>query len=279
MDAILKYPRTPHLQGSRMQKGDEDLSQVPYAYLAGRYIVVEEKLDGANSGIRFDENAELRLQSRGHYLTGGGREKHFNLFKTWAAVHEEDLFCILGDRFLMYGEWMHAKHTVFYDTLPHYFLEFDLFDTVRRVFLSTAERRAVLSGSPVISVPVLYEGIAPKRLEELLALIGPSLGKSPAWRGSLREVAVREGLDPQRIARETEGSDLSEGLYIKVEERGETVGRLKWVRSDFLQTITENESHWLSRPIVPNQLAAGVDLFGPLSAGWPVPHERTEVRN
>ena len=53
-----KYPRTPHLQGSRLQPGDEDLDQVPFAELRGRFVVVEEKLDGANCGIRFDGAGE-----------------------------------------------------------------------------------------------------------------------------------------------------------------------------------------------------------------------------
>lgn len=26
---IHKYPRTPHIEGSRLQPGDEDLSQIP----------------------------------------------------------------------------------------------------------------------------------------------------------------------------------------------------------------------------------------------------------
>ena len=33
---IIKYPRTPHLAGSRLQPGDEDLSQVPFSCPAGR---------------------------------------------------------------------------------------------------------------------------------------------------------------------------------------------------------------------------------------------------
>ena len=36
---ILKYPRTPHLEGSRLQAGDEDLSQVPFSHLKGKYLV------------------------------------------------------------------------------------------------------------------------------------------------------------------------------------------------------------------------------------------------
>jgi hypothetical protein len=53
-----------------------------------------------------------------------------------------------------------------------------------------------------------------------------------------------------------------EGLYIKVEEEGVVKERYKFVRGDFLSRIADSESHWMARPIVPNELAAGVDLFG-----------------
>ncbi|MCL2091522.1 MAG: RNA ligase family protein [Micrococcales bacterium] len=268
MRSLLKYPRTPHLEGSRLQPGDEDLSQVPYDALVGRRIVVEEKLDGANSGLSFGDDAELLVQSRGHYLTGGAREKHFNLLKSWGATHETALFDVLDQRYVMYGEWMYAKHTVFYDWLPHYFLEFDLFDTEQGVFLSTAARREVLRGSPVVSVPVLYDGLAPRRLDDLLALVRPSLAKSGQWRQNLRRTAAQHGIDPGRAEAETQDSDLSEGLYIKIEEGHQTVGRLKWVRADFLQTIASSDTHWLDRPILPNQLAPGADVYAPVPTAW-----------
>lgn len=270
MDTLFKYPSTAHLQGSRLQAGDDDHAQVPYTALAGRFIVVEEKMDGANSGIRFDANYALWTQSRGHYLTGGGREKHFDVFKAWAAAHESRLLDKLEDRFLMFGEWMRSKHTVFYDCLPHLFLEFDIYDTQRQCFLSTAARRVLLAGSPVTSVPVLYAGVAPKRLADLVAMIQPSLAKTVAWRAHLREVAVRQGLDPERILAETDSSDLAEGLYLKVEEDDRTVARYKWVRADFLQTLLSSDSHWLSRPIIPNQLAPGVDIYADTQQAWPV---------
>jgi hypothetical protein len=82
---LLKYPRTPHLQGSRLQPGDADLAAVAFPEIAGRYLVLEEKLDGANSAISFDTDGALRLQSRGHYLTGGPRERQFGPMKAWAA--------------------------------------------------------------------------------------------------------------------------------------------------------------------------------------------------
>src|SRR4051794_23325822 len=81
---LRKYPRTFHLQGSRLQPGDEDLDAIPWSEVVGRYVVAEEKMDGANSGLSFDVDGTLHLQSRGHYLTGGPWEKHFNLLKQWA---------------------------------------------------------------------------------------------------------------------------------------------------------------------------------------------------
>jgi len=64
-------------------------------------------------------------------------------------------FAVLGARYIMYGEWMYAKHTVFYDRLPHTFLEFDVYDRKARVFLSTKARRALLTGLPIMPVPVV----------------------------------------------------------------------------------------------------------------------------
>ena len=88
-DTIIKYPRTPHIQGSRMQPGDEDLRQRPFSDIAGRNVVLEEKIDGANSAVSFTDDGELHLQSRRHFLTGGYRERHYDLMKQWGAVHKD----------------------------------------------------------------------------------------------------------------------------------------------------------------------------------------------
>jgi len=52
-----------------------------------------------------------------------------------------------------------------------------------------------------------------------------------------------------------------EGLYIKVEEDGAVIERYKYVRAGFLQTVFDSESHWMDRPLIPNQLAPGVSLW------------------
>lgn len=260
---LIKYPRTPHLTGSRLQPGDEDLSQIPFSCLAGRHIVVEEKCDGANSAISFDEDGGLLLQSRGHYLTGGWRERHYDLFKQWAGVHRDALYAVLGRRFIMYGEWMYAKHTVYYDALPHYFLEFDILDRETGRFLDTPSRQVLLKPLPVVSVPVLAEGMFRSR-EALLALLGPSRYITRAHTEHLREDARKLGLDEDRQCRETDPSDTMEGLYIKIEEDGQVADRLKYVRASFTQTVDASQTHWLDRPIVPNRLSCPTEkLFQP----------------
>jgi len=230
MRSIVKYPRTPHLTGSRVQPGDEDLAIVGVSELEGLPLVVEEKLDGSNAAISFDADGTLVLQSRGHVLTGGQRERQFDLFKRWARSHQESLWEILGAQYLMYGDWLYARHTIPYDDLPHYFLEFDVLDRDSGMFLSTDRRRALLAGSPVQSVPVLASSPVPA-LETLLTR--------------------------SRFS----SSETMEGLYVKWEADGHVLGRYKYVRQQFLQAVTDSMTHWMDRPIEPNRLRPGTDIF------------------
>ena len=230
MRGIVKYPRTPHLDGSRVQPGDEDLGIVGISDLEGLPLVIEEKLDGSNSGISFDDDGTLVLQSRGHVLTGGPRERQFDLFKRWASTYRDSLWRILGNRYLMYGEWLYARHTIAYDELPHYFLEFDILDRETGSFLSTDRRHALLAGSPVQSVPVLARSPV------------------PVWEKLLTRSRCSS-------------SELMEGLYVKWEADGHVRGRYKYVRRGFLQAVADSETHWMDRPIEPNRLRPGADLF------------------
>jgi ATP-dependent RNA circularization protein (DNA/RNA ligase family) len=213
-----------------VQPGDEDLGIVGNSDLEGLPLVIEEKLDGSNSGISFDDDGALVLQSRGHALTGGPRERQFDLFKRWASTYRDSLWSILGNRYLMYGEWLYARHTIAYDELPHYFLEFDILDRETGSFLSTDRRHALLAGSPVQSVPVLARSPV------------------PVWEKLLTRSRCSS-------------SEPAEGLYIKWEADGHVLGRYKYVRRGFLQAVADSETHWMDRPIEPNRLRPGADLF------------------
>ena len=259
MNAIRKYPRTEHLTGSRFQAGDDDLDAVPMATLAGMHVVIEEKMDGANCGVSFDGSGTLLLQSRGHYLTGGPRERQFDLLKQWAGAHSYKLLDRLSDRYVMYGEWLYAKHTTYYDALPHYFMEFDVLDTANGEFLDTSRRAALLAGLPVTPVKVLFEGEFPGETA-FRALVGRSHFITPEAPERFCADVERLGWDVERAVRQTDLSGMMEGLYVKTEAGGAVTGRYKFVRDEFLQTVTA-DGHWQDRPLVPNRLANDAELF------------------
>lgn len=251
---LIKYPRTPHLEGSRLQQGDYDLSQVPFSDVLGKPIVVEEKLDGANCAISFDGEGNLLIQSRGRYLTGGYRERHYNLLKSWANANRDALWGALGDRYIVYGEWMYAKHTVFYDALPCYFVEFDVYDRATGNFLDTARRKAITQPLGIVSAPVLSQGVFTSA-KQVLGLLGQSHYVTDGHMQTLAEVCNRLGLDAEKFVSQTDSSTTMEGLYIKVEENGIVTNRVKYVRAGYVQSASVATDDWQRRPIVPNQLA------------------------
>jgi len=261
---IVKYPRTPHLEGSKLQQGDSDHDQVSINTLRQTWPDTiwgqEEKLDGANCAVSFNDQLSMILQSRGHALRGGARERQFAQFKEWAHWIEGPLMERLENRFVMYGEWTFAKHTSFYDKLPHYFHEFDILDKETGCFLSTLARRRLLEGLPVCRVPVVNAEWPIDQID-LRTQLKRSTYTSPDWAANLARAAEAAGVDPARAALETAANDLAEGFYIKIEDEDHVLARAKFVHPRFLQTILDNDGHWSERPMIRNQLAEGVDLF------------------
>jgi len=251
-----KYVRTPHIRGSRFQHGDEDLEAVSFDELKGKHLVIEEKVDGANAGISFSPKGELLLQSRGHYLRGGPREKHFNVLKQWSSCHKERFFQALGTRYVMYGEYLYAKHTYFYDALPHYFMEFDVLDTHENVFLGTDSRSLLLMGLGIVPVLVLGQGRFDS-VDDIRKFIGRSNFITKNRRDNLITAAQQAGVEPDVAVKHTDMSSDMEGLYIKWEEDGLVKGRYKFVRETFTNSIMDQEDHWLNRPIIENALLPG----------------------
>jgi hypothetical protein len=139
-------------------------------------------------------------------------------------------------------------------------MEFDLLDLDTGRFLDTPNRRQLLQGLPLTSVPVLDSGTAVS-LNQVTRLLGRSQFKGDRWHENLTTEVAARGLKVDLALRETDPSNEMEGLYIKVEEEGHVIERFKFVRASFLTVVHDSNSHWQSRPIIPNRLADGIDLF------------------
>ena len=237
-----EYPRTLHLgdSGGRTSKHG-----CAFAEVAGHHLVIEEKVDGSHCGLGFDEHAELRVFTRNTVLESPPSRRDFALLDQLACEAIDELWDVLGDRYVLYGEWARVAHSIYYDALPSYFLEDDIFDREAGRFLSTPRREALVAALPPAfarSVVVLHSGSLTE-LAELHALVGPSTYKSERWRERC----------PDRGA--VEDSDDMEGLYVKQEDPDFVLRRLKWVRPAFLAHIARSGEHWRARDELLNRLA------------------------
>jgi hypothetical protein len=238
---FVKYPRTPHLFGSKGTDDDKHLSDVESAeFIADQSLIVEEKLDGTNVGLHFDGDGALVLQCRGHLITEG-MHPQYDLFKQWVAVKRFVLEDCLQDRFILFGEWLYARHSIHYRGLAHYFYEFDIYDKQLRGFLSLERRLAMLDGTGLQTVPVIHTGAIDR--EQLVALIGPSRFDSQFAN------PLSGQTDP-----------LMEGLYLRTEASGLVTGRAKFVRAEFVEKVRQSE-HWQHQEMTANRLEAGADIW------------------
>ncbi|RMD78106.1 MAG: DNA ligase, partial [Lentisphaerae bacterium] len=120
-------------------RGDKVLTESERDAFLTHEVTVEEKVDGANLGLSFDANGNVRAQNRGAYLhlPGSGQWKKLG---EWLALHTDILFEHLFDRYILFGEWCYAQHSIFYENLPDWFLAFDVYDREAGRFLSTMHR-------------------------------------------------------------------------------------------------------------------------------------------
>jgi ATP-dependent RNA circularization protein (DNA/RNA ligase family) len=190
------------------------------ALLMGK-VLVEEKIDGANVGI-IRHKTGFHLQKRGS-LVGTSEHAQFQYFHNWANVQNWEKVMALPIGTILYGELAFAKHTVFYNKLPDYFLAFDVFDTKADRWYSYEERKALCDSLGFKQVPLISQGFV--RKEDLSKLIP---------------------------AKSAYGEEPAEGIVLKRYTKG---GKLqaKLVRPEFIKHMEEND-HWMHQQFTQNVL-------------------------
>lgn len=157
----------------------------------GEKIVIQEKIDGSNASIRYDEESgTLKAFSRRLELNS---ENTLNGF--WDYVQSLNTIAfkeVLGSRYIVFGEWMGAKHAIKYpEDVYGKFWMFDVWDTQTEQYLPYEETRAfygrlIACGNKEKKfnfVPVFYIGKF-ESWEKAMELVGKTeVGAEPSGEG------------------------------------------------------------------------------------------------
>lgn len=219
MTDFFRFPHTPHIDwlGKDSPRDDKVLSPIEVDALLSGEVVVEEKLDGANLGISFGPDGQLRAQNRGQYLlepfTG-----QFSRLNSWLAQHQWTLKDYLPPGCILFGEWCAAKHSLDYNSLPDWFVVFDVYDRSQQSFFNNERRNQLAQQLGLATVPAVFAGkTSPNNLKQLLAKAQSRYRAGPP-----------------------------EGLIIRQQSKQWCDQRAKLVRADFTQSI---DGHWRGRMI------------------------------
>lgn len=180
------------------------------ALLTGK-VTIEEKIDGANVGIIGGN--PFRMQKRGS-LVDTSEHQQFNRFKAW-AMNRWQLLDTIPKGTVVYGEFMWATHHIFYDSLPDWFICFDVL--VGDKFLRRQSKEEFCKELNIEVVPLIYEGYVDDIVHLESFIRGPSAYSS----------------DHDR-----------EGIVIKNYRKQM---RAKIVVPEFVKEINEDGTHWMTR--------------------------------
>lgn len=239
---IIKFPRTPHLFSTNKDVSRDDLvlderdvASSFYSAASAPFITLEEKIDGSNLGISLDvESYKLRCQNRSHYVTCQSHSQ-FKTLQSWLDEHCGELYALLSDNnngYILYGEWVYAKHSILYDKLPDTFIAFDIYDKHAEKFVSVQKRNQLLS----LHAPTLCI------IEQI-----PNNNNNG---GCLTKEYLMHLLNTYKSHYSSTNEPI-EGVYIRIDEGDYLKQRAKVVRSDFIQAI---DTHWSTMELVKNRV-------------------------
>ena len=224
------FGRTPHLPWRPNGNADDLIvtEEEARVIFAGD-VTVEEKIDGACVGIRWSPDGEPIVRNREHILRKGylkDTPAKMQFRPVWGWVYEnrerfEALNDSLGIEASVYGEWLYAAHTLYYDRLPSLFIAHSVLDPDGGTWVPQALAREALIGCG-FSVPRLIT----QRVDSVENLFGYM------------------DLDSEF------GDCKVEGVYVKVSDVKVT-RRFKMVRPDF-----RSDSDWVRRELRKNRLRA-----------------------
>lgn len=203
-------------------KGKKCLTEAEVNVLLDGHTVFEEKVDGGIVGIAWDGEKHLAIGKHSMISPYDNSKKFYGL-NGWIYQNYEKIQKI-PKGWIIFGEWLRAKHNIFYNNLPDYFIAFDIWDGYR--YLDLHNRSDMLHKLGFAEVPLIYSGDN-LDVEDVLC--------------------IADGLSISNKSR-FNSSETFEGIVIKNYQKG-LMG--KYVRREFMDSIEEN---WINNPLTENRL-------------------------
>lgn len=151
------YPRTPYLWASGSSThGDRVLAPAEIPDWLLHPVVVEEKLDGANVSIWWEQN-QLQVASRGgpDAMDRGGQ---LGPLRSRVNAGYGQFRPLLENGLVLYAEWLWLTHTVRYDQLADHLVVLDFWHPDKG-FVPLRERDRMSHVHELVVPPRLFTGV------------------------------------------------------------------------------------------------------------------------
>lgn len=198
------------------------LSEAEVKVLLNGHTIFEEKVDGGVVGLAWNGERHLAIGKHSMINYSDNSKKFYGL-NSWIYQNYEKIQKIPRG-WIIFGEWLRARHNISYDNLPDYFVAFDIWDGHR--YLELQSRSEFLYRLGFAEVPFIYAG-TDLDVEDVLCIVN--------------------GLSVSNRSRFS-NSETMEGIVLKNYDK-QLYG--KYVRREFMESIEEN---WLKLPLVENKL-------------------------
>lgn len=208
MSTLYKYPRTYHFSWSPGLVNDDRVIESLDAF-QGRRVIASNKVDGENCNLYSDAIHARSLDSKHH--DSRNWVKSF-----WGGIKHQ-----IPEGWRICGENLYAKHSIYYDNLPSYFMGFSVWDE-ENYCLSWDDTLTFFEKLSIIPVQTIFDGVFNE--EKLKSLVDADI------------LNGQEGF----VVRTADGfnyKDFSKRV-------------VKYVRKGHVQTST----HWSTEKIIPNKL-------------------------
>lgn len=236
--SIQKYPRTFHFPWSKGATNDDKIAK-NVSSLIGVELVICEKMDGSNSSI---EKKGIFARTHAHSPTHPSFD--------WLKSFHQSIKWKLPSFTQFFGENLFAKHSIFYDQLPGFFLLFGVRDWT---VVATEERNDEDDEDDWEDQANWFSWRA---VENEALFLGVST-VPVLWQGKVKSEKELQKLTEDLMLGDSQCGGEKEGIVVRVEREFGNDEFEKCIFKQVRESHVKTENHWSFQEMIKNNLRKG----------------------